>query len=77
MRLEFTCCEITGEDWKRLMRGARPLNYEWLRRRIKKHMPSLYRELALDYDNPFAEQCKRTKHHYILVHSAIEYFISK
>ena len=27
--------------------------------------------------NPYAEQCRQTPTHYILVHSAIEYFIRK
>lgn len=77
MWLEATCSTVTYEQWKSLMKGAKPLNYEWLKRRIKKHLPSLYKELCLDFGNPFADQCKVTKSHYILVHSAIEYFICK
>jgi hypothetical protein len=77
MQLECTCQDVTYEEWQRLMKGARPLSYEWLRLRIKKHLPSLYRELSLDYANPYGEQCKTTKTHYVLVHSAIEYFIRK
>lgn len=77
MYLEATCQTITYLQWKRLMKNARPLNYEWLRKRIKKHLPKLYNEIALDYFNPYADQCKVTKRHYILVHSAIEYFIVK
>lgn len=77
MYLDCTCIDVTSEEWSRLMKGARPLSYEWLKRRIKKHVPSLYKELGLDYMNPFSEQCKTTKTHYILVHSAIEYFIRK
>jgi hypothetical protein len=77
MYLEHTCADVTYEEWQRLMRGARPLSYDWLRGRLRRQIPSLYKALALDYPNPYAEQCKTTRTHYILVHSAIEYFIRK
>ena len=77
MWLEATCSTVTYEQWKSLMKGAKPLNYEWLKKRVKKHLPSLYNELCLDFGNPYADQCKVTKSHYILVHSGIEYFICK
>lgn len=77
MELVATCVNITQSEWDNLMKGARPLNYEWLKRRIKKNLPNLYNDLCLDYYNPWCEQCKVTKTHYILVHSAIEYFIRK
>ena len=75
MWLEATCSTVSYEQWKSLMKDAKPLNYEWLKKRVKKHLPSLYNELSLDLFNPFADQCKVTKSHYILVHSGIEYFI--
>ena len=59
------------------MEGNKPLNYEWLRRKVKKHLPELYDSLGLDYYNPYEKQTRVTKTHYILVHSSIEYFISK
>jgi hypothetical protein len=59
------------------MKGNKPLNYEWLRRKVKKHLPELYDSLGLDYYNPYENQTRVTKTHYILVHSSIEYFISK
>ena len=77
MYLEYTCSCIDYETWKRLMKGARRLNYEWLRRRIKKHIPTLYKQLGLEFYNPYEDKCRVTKEHYILVHSAIEYFIRK
>lgn len=77
MWLEADCSTVSCEQWESLMKGARPLNYEWLKKRIRKHLPRLYDVLSLDYMNPYAEYCKVTKTHYILVHSAIEYFIRK
>ena len=77
MYLECTCIGIGIERWNRLMEGNKPLNYEWLRRKVKKHLPELYDSLGLDYYNPYENQTRVTKTHYILVHSSIEYFISK
>ena len=44
---------------------------------VKENLPGLYKELALDYPNPYADMCKQTKTHYILVSSMIEHFIRK
>ena len=77
MELEYTCVEISLDKWNSLMKGAKPINYKWLKNKIKKHLPNLYNDLCLDYNNPFGEQSKVTKTHYILVYSAIEYFIKK
>ena len=77
MRLQCTCQDITKQEWDRLMKGRRPMSYQWLKRRIKRTLPQLYDELMLDYYNPFECDTYRTKTHYILTHSAIEYFILK
>ena len=77
MYLECTCSDIGIGRWNELMKGSRPLNYRWLVNRIKKNLPDLYTGLALDYYNPYCEQARVTKTHYILVSSAIEYFIKK
>ena len=77
MELECTCVGIGMNRWNRLMKGAKPLNYDWLVRKIRKHMPELYDGLGLQYPNPYDNQAKVTGTHYILVHSAIEYFIHK
>ncbi|KAA5287152.1 hypothetical protein F2Z06_19995 [Phocaeicola dorei] len=53
------------------------VNPALLVKRIKKEIPNLYNSLALDFPNPYASQCRSTPTHYILVHSAIEYFIKK
>ena len=77
MKLEYTCCEITLDKWNDLMKGAKPINYDWLKNKIRKHLPDLYKDLYLDYNNPYGQQSRVTKTHYILVHSSIEYFIKK
>lgn len=59
------------------MKGARKASYKRLVSRIKKELPSLYMDLALQFPNPYADECRQTKAHYILVHSAIEFFIHK
>lgn len=77
MYLECTCVGITKERWDELMKNTKPMNYKWLVAKIKKHLPELYYSIGLDYPNPWASQCCKTKTHWILVHSAIEYFINK
>ena len=77
MELECTCIGIGIERWNRLMEGSKPLNYKWLKQRIKKYLPELYNALNMDFYNPYENQARVTKTHYILVHSAIEYFICK
>lgn len=77
MWLEATCSTVSYEQWKSLMKGAKPINYEWLKKRIGKQLPMLYDALSLEFPNPYSSYCKVTKTHYILVHSAIEYFIRK
>ena len=77
MKLECTCQDITKQEWDKLMKGRKPMSYQWLKRRIKRSLPHLYDELLLDYYNPFEGDTYRTKTHYILTHSSIEYFILK
>lgn len=59
------------------MKGARKCSYKRLVKRIKVELPSLYKALALQFYNPFEEQCRQTRTHFILVHSGIEYFLHK
>lgn len=77
MTLECTCVTISNEKWELLMKGSKPINYKWLVNKIKRELPSLYNDLCLDIYNPYVEQSRVTKTHYILVHSMIEYFIKK
>lgn len=77
MFLECTCADITMQQWEELMQNAKPIKYNKLLKLIKNNIPSLYNGLALQFPNPYAEQATETETHYILVHSAIEYFIKK
>ena len=77
MILECTCTNISIDKWNELMKGSRPINYKWLVNKIKRELRYLYDELSLEYYNPYETQCRVTKTHYILVSSAIEYFIRK
>lgn len=77
MNLECTCLDIDIGRWEQLLNDSQPINYDWLVMKIKKQMPDLYERLALQFYNPYCENAKVTKTHYVLVHSAIEYFIKK
>lgn len=77
MYYETNCTECGIDKWNALMKGARKCSYKNLIAKIKKEIPVLYNALCLDYYNPYENHCKQTKTHYILVHSAIEYFIHK
>ena len=77
MIYECCCGDITFDEWKVLMSGARKCSYKRLISKIKREIPSLYEQFMLDVPNPYAEQCRQTDTHYILVHSMIEYFIRK
>ena len=77
MKYETNCTQINITKWNALMKGAGKCSYKKLVARIKKEIPSLYESLCLDIYNPWEGDCQQTKTHYILVHSAIEYFIRK
>lgn len=77
MYLECTCQDISIDKWNALMKGSKPVNYDWLKNKVKKHLPELYDALCMYYYNPYGGQSRVTETHYILVHSAIEYFIKK
>lgn len=77
MYLEADCTCISSKQWDEYMKGARKASYKNIVRKVKNELPELYRALALQFLNPYDCQCKQTKTHYILVHSAIEYFIHK
>lgn len=77
MILECNCTQISYLEWEKKMKGIRPISYTWLISRIKKHLPELYNVLGLEFYNPFENQCGVNDRYYILVHSAIEYFILK
>lgn len=77
MELECTCANISADEWAQKMKGAKPIPYKYLVGKIKKHLPWLYDALALQFPNPYDDKCSVNREYYILVHSAIEYFIRK
>lgn len=77
MYYETNCTCVSLDEWNELMKGAKKCSYKRLVNRIKNELPDLYNDLCLSFYNPFECQCKQTRTHYILVHSAIEYFIHK
>ena len=77
MYYDTNCTQVTIDKRNALMKGAKRASYKRLVNRIKNELPSLYTELSLQFPNPYADQCRQTKTHYILVHSAIEFFIHK
>jgi hypothetical protein len=57
------------------MKDAKRTDKRKLNALIKKNLPDLYNDLALNLYNPY-KYCQ-TKNHWILIHSATEYFITK
>lgn len=77
MSYDCCCADVTLSEWNKLMEGAKPFDYQTLVELVKKYLPKLYEDLCLWCFNPYAEQCCETPTHYVLVHSAIEFFIRK
>jgi hypothetical protein len=75
--LECTCEGVSLQKWNSLMKEAVKANGSKIRQLIKEQIPSLYHALALNFYNPYEANCKRTKTHYIYVHSSIEYFLRR
>lgn len=46
------------------MKGARRVSYRMLVSRVKSEIPELYRALALNLYNPWADQCRQTATHF-------------
>ena len=77
MELECTCMNINKDRWDELMKGKKRISYKWLVNKIKKNLPCVYEDLSLQYYNPWEDKTYSTKTHYVLTHSAIEYFFRK
>lgn len=75
IELEYTCVDVTMSEWESLMEGAVKANGSKIRAMIKKQLPELYNDLALQFYNPYEQQSERTDTHLIYVSSAIEYFL--
>lgn len=52
MVYECCCADISCEEWEQKMQGIKPVNYRWFVNKIKKHLPWLYNDLALNLYNP-------------------------
>ncbi len=77
MYYETNCSEVSISKWESLMKGARKCSYKRLIAKIKREIPWMYKDLMLDFYNPWEDSCQQTKTHYILVWSGVEYFIHK
>lgn len=75
MYLECTCCNISEQKWDYLMKDAKRMNKRVLTKLVKNNMRYVYDALSLNLYNPY--NYYKTATHYILVHSAIEYFIRR
>ena len=51
------------------------LNKKWFNAKVKKEFPDMYRDLALEYYNPY--RYYQNKKYYVLVHSMIDYVFLK
>ena len=67
MTYETNCTLLTMQEWLCLMRRSRRCSYRLLVNRIKKELPHVYDSLALQFPNPYADRCRQTDTHYILV----------
>ena len=73
MSLECSCAGISLAEWEKLMKDHKRADKKRVEVLIKKHLPDLFKCLALEFYNPY--YCHKTKTHLIYVHSGIEYFI--
>lgn len=73
LEYEADCTCLNKSQWDVLMEGAVKANKRAINSLVKKLLPDLYRDLALEFYNPY--DYFRTDTHLILVHSMIEYFL--
>ena len=73
LSFECSCVGIGQREWDKLMRGHKRANKHKVEGLIKKHIPDLFKDLSLEFYNPYDSY--RTKTHLIYVHSLIEYFL--
>lgn len=75
MQCVAACTGITIDEWNKYMEGTTKANGAIIRSLIKKHLPDLYENLALDYRNPYEGSARKKTGLLVYVHSSIEYFI--
>lgn len=71
--LEATCADITLVRWESWMADATRADKRRIDGLVKRHLPDIYRALALNLWNPYPYY--KTPKHLILVHSGTEYFL--
>jgi hypothetical protein len=70
---ECNCTNISLSTHNSLMRRSVKADKNKVNELVRKQLPNLYKELALEFYNPY--DYGRTDTHLILVHSMIEYFL--
>jgi len=73
LEYQTTCALTTQAEWQKLMKGAKRANKKKINALVKKHLPELFNDLALQFRNPY--NYLKTATHLIIVHSAVEHFI--
>lgn len=73
LEYQTNCALTTQAEWDKLMQGAKRANKQKINALVKKHLPDLFSDLALQFRNPY--NYFKTATHLILVHSAVEHFI--
>ena len=81
LQLETTCVGITERKWDSLMENHTRADKYQINKLVKQYLPDLFISLGLNeqslknlsWYNPY--DYYKTKTHFILVHSSIEYFL--
>ena len=73
--LENTCTSVSFGRWEQYMQGTVKANGAQIKSLIKKHLPDLYYDLALEYRNPYENRSVKKEGLLVYVHSGIEYFL--
>jgi hypothetical protein len=71
--LENACSGIGLKQWEEQMNGSVRADKRRINALVRRHLPEMYQDLALNLYNPY--RYFKTRSHLILVHSAIEYFL--
>lgn len=69
------CADYSFEKWKELMSGTVKANGAQIRKLIKKHLPDLYYNLALEFPNLHEYRSVKKEGLLVYNHSGIEYFL--
>ena len=81
LEYETNCSAISSRKWEKLMEGSTRADTYKINKLVKEYLPDLFISLGFDlkplkdlsWFNPY--HYYKTKTHFILVHSSIEYFL--